>query len=93
MDTTKDDKMTLQEFTKAVPSLKKWGVEFKDPKVEFKKIDNNFNNVIKISAKRGGSMSPDLEEEPITLEKVQYAKKASQLMLQKIDIIMQPEFK
>mgnify|MGYP006289966541 CR=1 FL=1 len=60
---------------------------------EFKKIDNNFNNVIKISAKRGGSMSPDLEEEPITLEKVQYAKRASQLMLQKIDIIMQPEFK
>lgn len=46
MDTTKDDKMTLQEFTKAIPSLKKWGVEFKDPKVEFKKIDTNNGGVI-----------------------------------------------
>jgi hypothetical protein len=60
---------------------------------EFKKIDDNFNNIIKISSKRGGSMMNGQAEQPITLEKVQFAKRASQNMLQRVDKILQVDFK
>ncbi|MBM3590773.1 MAG: hypothetical protein FJX30_05330 [Alphaproteobacteria bacterium] len=60
---------------------------------EFKKVDFNFNNVMKVSAKRGGSIAPGAPEEEITLEKIQLAKMTSQVVLQRIEIILQPDFK
>lgn len=41
LDKTGDDKLSLKEFTAAVPIMKKWGVNIKDPKTEFNKIDVN----------------------------------------------------
>ena len=41
IDTSDDFKVDINEFTKAVPTLAKWGVKITDPKAEFKKIDTN----------------------------------------------------
>ena len=41
IDTSDDFKVDFNEFKKALPTLEKWGVKIKDPKAEFKKIDNN----------------------------------------------------
>ena len=41
IDTSDDFKVDFNEFKKALPTLAKWGVKIKDPKAEFKKIDNN----------------------------------------------------
>ena len=41
VDTSDDFKVDLNEFKKAVPTLKKWGVKIADPVAEFKKIDKN----------------------------------------------------
>jgi len=60
---------------------------------EFKKVDDNFNKVIKISANREGSLSSNSSGDSITLEKLQYAKNTSKLVLQRVDLIMQVEFR
>jgi hypothetical protein len=60
---------------------------------EFKKIDDNFNNIINISAKRGGKISNTSSDQPITLDKIQYAKKLSQLMLERVEKILQIDYR
>ena len=40
-DTSDDFKVDVNEFKKAIPTLKKWGVKIEDPVAEFKKIDKN----------------------------------------------------
>lgn len=41
MDTSGDDKISIEEFKAAVPIMKRWGVLVTDPEAEFKKIDVN----------------------------------------------------
>ena len=41
VDTSDDFKVDIKEFKKALPTLKKWGVNIGDPVAEFKKIDKN----------------------------------------------------
>ena len=41
VDASGDHKISLDEFKKAIPTMKKWGVVITDPVKEFKKIDKN----------------------------------------------------
>ena len=41
VDASGDHKISLEEFKKALPTMKKWGVEVEDPEKEFKEIDKN----------------------------------------------------
>lgn len=41
VDASGDHKISLDEFKKAIPTMKKWGVVIADPVKEFKKIDKN----------------------------------------------------
>lgn len=41
LDKSGDDKLSIEEFKQAVPTMKKWGVLITDPEAEFKKIDVN----------------------------------------------------
>ena len=41
VDTSDDFKININEFKKALPTLKKWGVNIGDPVAEFKKLDKN----------------------------------------------------
>ena len=41
VDVSGDHKISLDEFKKAIPTMKKWGVVITDPVKEFKKIDKN----------------------------------------------------
>ena len=41
VDTSGDDKISIEEFKVAVPIMKRWGVLVNDPVAEFKKIDVN----------------------------------------------------
>ena len=36
VDASGDHKISLEEFKKAMPTMKKWGVEVEDPEKEFK---------------------------------------------------------
>jgi hypothetical protein len=39
IDTTGDGKISLEEFKKNIPLMKKWGVSISNPEAEFKLID------------------------------------------------------
>jgi Ca2+-binding EF-hand superfamily protein len=39
LDKSGDNKISIDEFKKAIPILEKWGVKITDPEAEFKKID------------------------------------------------------
>ena len=41
IDTSDDFKIDVNEFKKALPAMKKWGLKIDNPEAEFKKIDNN----------------------------------------------------
>ena len=41
IDTSDDNRVGIDEFKQAVPTMKTWGVEVKDPEAEFKLIDKN----------------------------------------------------
>ena len=41
LDTSGDRRIGIEEFTKAVPTLEKWGVKIEDPEASFKEIDGN----------------------------------------------------
>ena len=46
IDTSDDFKIDVNEFKKALPAMKKWGLKIDNPEAEFKKIDNNKGGVI-----------------------------------------------
>ena len=41
IDTSDDNRVSINEFKLAIPTMKKWGVEIKNPEEEFKLIDKN----------------------------------------------------
>lgn len=46
MDTNNDHRITKDEFAKAVPLMKKWGIQVNDPIATFKEIDTDKGGMI-----------------------------------------------
>ena len=46
LDTSGDGRIGIDEFTKAVPTLEKWGVKIEDAQTSFNEIDTNGGGVV-----------------------------------------------
>jgi len=65
IDTTDDRRVELEEFQKAVPLLKKWGVDIPEPEKTFAEIDTNgggkilFDEFVAWAQKKGLDLEDD----------------------------------
>ena len=39
MDTDEDRRVSIEEFEKAIPNLKKWGIDMSNPKQQWQQLD------------------------------------------------------
>jgi len=65
LDTSGDNRIGIQEFTRAIPTLEKWGVKIMDPEASFKEIDGNgggkilFDEFVKWAASKNLDLEGD----------------------------------
>ena len=83
-----------KNLKKSIENIKKILVDPTDIE-KFKTMENGFNEMIKVSARRNKNIElgngAKISQE-ITLESIQEIKKKTNLMLERINIILQPEF-